>query len=167
MAEDMRSFLLSKGARLVSGKNPNVPDQYTVAFGEKVADSFVWLNRYVEKTDFRLNHLEKDLGGAFANMDEMAKAIVDLRTAIKPRRGGKKRYVVLLGVGVYLGVKLANRENQAKLRQVYLDLADRVEAAVSEAVDKADEVKEDVTAKNDKKDAFVDPIVTPEHEVLR
>lgn len=129
-----------------------VPDTYTVEFGERVRSSFIQLGEFANKTEFRLEHLEKHLGEAFGEIEKLKKA----------KRGGKKRYLVLLAAGAYLGVKLSKRENQAKLRQVYSDLADKIDQAVSDAQNKTEEVKGEVKEKGQ----YVDEVLrgTPNPE---
>lgn len=155
--------------------NPHVPEQYTVEFGEKVAKSFIWLGGHVDRTNFRLNHLEKHLGETVAELEKLQKVgAITAKEALR-RSGGKKRLIVALGVGVYLGVKLAKRENQDKLKQAYSNGVDKAreakEAGLDKTVDKIEEMvygSPEETKPGPVEYAVKEPdLITPEHDVTR
>lgn len=101
-----------------------VPDQYTVEFGQKVARSFIFLSDLVDKTEFRLEHLEKHLGEAFGEIEKLKTVAV--------KRGFPLKTVAVLGLGFYVGAKLSNSANRAKLRAAYLEAADKVQDVANE-----------------------------------
>lgn len=105
-----------------------VPDTYTVEFGNRVRDSFIQLGQFADKTDFRLEHLEKHLGDAFAEIETLKRA--------KPKGLTLKKVLVIGGTvyaGMVVGRKLNVRANREKLKKAYSEAATKVQEMAEQA----------------------------------
>jgi hypothetical protein len=144
-----------------------VPDTYTVEFGQRVARSFVELGHFAQKTDFRLEHLEKHLGEAFAEIEA-------LKTAKRKAKKFPLKTVLVLYAGMVIGGKLRERATRDKVLKVYDDAVAKAQEAFESATEAA---KAKQTPETPEQGPYVDEVlrgtpndkgrITPEHDVTR